>query len=474
MRKLRQLLAALIIFAGALILPKISLAATLYMSPGSGSFGVGSSFTVRVLTNTQGDAVNSAEAEISFTTDTLELVRVSAGPTFTLQTPGSPSKTSSSASFSGGLPTPGYNGNSGVVGVMTFRAKKEGAASVSVSSGKVLLNDGQGTDALNGKQSGNYTITPPAAGAPEVSSTNEPDQTKWYAKNLIDLSWTRPSNAYGFSFILDQNPNTEPDDTLDTTVTTTQNYPNPADGVWYFHIKARGKTSGFGPTTTFKIQIDNTSPKSFNVTLAGQTNLNNVNNTPTIEFNATDDMSGLDHYSIYLDDTGSTSLASNLKTDKATSPYTFNELSGGPHIIKVIAYDKAGNTTSAQLPIVITGAQQVTEKVTTLVQTKLQIPVIALLIINGLMFLIILVLLYLLLVQRKKQKQLDPILNLQSEVDKSLESLKEHINKELAKYAKKTGVKNAVITEEIDNDITDTKGEIEKKLGSVRRRSKPE
>src|SRR5258708_5944561 len=89
------------------IAPKITQAATLYLSPASGSFPVGTSFNVSVRTNTQSQAVNTAEATISYSSDTLTLVQVAGGSTFPLQTPGSPSKSGGRAYFSGGIPTPG-------------------------------------------------------------------------------------------------------------------------------------------------------------------------------------------------------------------------------------------------------------------------------------------------------------------------------------------------------------------------------
>jgi hypothetical protein len=81
--------------------PALVFASTLYFSPSSGSFGVGSTFTVTLKTNTQNQAVNSAEARVAYSQDTLELIKVSAGGTFSLQTPGSPGKSGGEAFFQG-------------------------------------------------------------------------------------------------------------------------------------------------------------------------------------------------------------------------------------------------------------------------------------------------------------------------------------------------------------------------------------
>ncbi|MEJ0021755.1 MAG: cohesin domain-containing protein [Candidatus Doudnabacteria bacterium] len=258
-----------------LFLPQISHAATIFTTPSSGSFGVGSSFTVSIKTNTQGAAVNTAEATISYSTDTLDLVSVKQGSTFFLSAPGSPAKGTGTAYFGGGVPSPGYNGSGGTLGTATFRAKAAGAATVTISSGKVLLNDGNGTDAFSGGSGGRFNITAPApyatpstspAGALTVTVTSgtHPVQDNSYSSRDVILNWDRPAGVFGYSFALDQIPDTIPDNTLDTTVTTTKTYTGLADGTWYFHIKARTQSSsaGFGPTTNFKIQINTQNPAS--------------------------------------------------------------------------------------------------------------------------------------------------------------------------------------------------------------------
>ena len=143
-----------------IFLPNPAKAATLYITPEAGSFNFGSTFTLTVRTDTEGQAVNAAEASLGFPTDILELVKVSASPTFYLQVPGSPAKGNGTVYFGGGLPTPGYKGGSRVLGILTFRAIRKGQAAVRITAGKVLLNDGNGTDALAGIGQAQVTIVP--------------------------------------------------------------------------------------------------------------------------------------------------------------------------------------------------------------------------------------------------------------------------------------------------------------------------
>lgn len=447
-----------------MLLPQVSRAATLYVSPASGSFSVGSGFTVRVLTNTQGASVNTAEVNLSYSADTLELLRVSAGSDFPLQTPGSPARTASGAFFSGGIPMPGYTGNSGVVGVMTFRARSQGRATVSINSGKVLLNDGLGTDALNGTANASYTIIPPPVGVPEVTSTTQPDQDSWYATSTVALAWSHPSGAYGFSFAFDQTPDTTPHNVLDTTITATTLYNNVKDGISYFHIKARGQTTGYGNTAHFRVQIDTQRPLLFDLKLRGQINLNDVPRTPTITFEAQDELSGIDHYDIYLDD--------QLAKANAISPYNFEMLSSGPHVIRVVAFDKAGNNRKSELPIIVTGPQVVTQQVTNLFQ-----PVYILLAMNLLLIILVIVLLFLFFRRRGKAKDVpDQIAAIQAQIDASLEQLRKQLSKQLQKFAdhSTTGVynKEVEVEKEVSNSIGKAKRSIDQKIGKLRNKKK--
>lgn len=444
-------------------LPKFVLAATLFASPASGSFGVGSTFSVSIRTNTQGAQVNTAEVSISYSTNTLELVSVKQGTTFYLPSPGSPSKGSGTAYFGGGLPTPGYNGSSGILGTLTFRAKAVGTATVFVNSGKVLLNDGQGTDALSGTSGGRYAITPPPVGSVTVSSLTHPKSDNWYAKPEVNLSWDRPSGAYGYSFELDQTADTVVDNTLDTTLTTSKEYVDLKDGVWYFHIKARAQSasSGFGTTTHFKIQVDTQKSLLFDIKLVGQNDLNDVTRTPTIAFEAKDETSGMDHYSVYLD--------GELVESKAVSPFTFSKLENGPHVIRVAVFDKAGNERKAELPIIVSTVQ-----VASFFEKNLPLPFYLLLLINLIILFLLAIAIWLILKRRKKPAKVsDEVTRIQAEIDDSLEKLKERINKRLVALAAKSSNELLNREEKTVQDmaatVTKTRKLIDKKISKLNR-----
>lgn len=158
-----NLFVASIILCSILSSSVVSHAATLSVTPATARINQGSTFSVTVRTNTSGVAVNVAEATVTYPSDKLEVISATAGDTFPLQTPGSPRTSAGQVFFSGGVPS-GYTGTAGIVGRITFRAKAAGNATIAVANGRVLLNDGNATDALRGTSPSTITIqVPPQA-----------------------------------------------------------------------------------------------------------------------------------------------------------------------------------------------------------------------------------------------------------------------------------------------------------------------
>jgi hypothetical protein len=109
-----------------------------------------------------------------------------------------------------------------------------------------------------------------------------------------------------------------------------------ADGVWYFHVRA-SKGGIWGPTSTFKVQIDGTPPGGFTLEMDPDP-AKDPAALPLVSFNAPDTPSGIDHYEVQLDD------AAWVET---VSPFQVPLLKAGAHHINVRAIDRAGNTTTA-------------------------------------------------------------------------------------------------------------------------------
>ena len=96
------------------------------------------------------EVMNAAEFYFIFPTDLLEVSRVdTAGSFYQLWVTNSPKfdNIDGEISFEGGLPTPGFSGNDGLVGTIVFKAKQSGRGQITLNQEKsrVLANDGKGT-----------------------------------------------------------------------------------------------------------------------------------------------------------------------------------------------------------------------------------------------------------------------------------------------------------------------------------------
>lgn len=155
-----------------LALPVSVLADTLFISPASGSYGLGETFTVRVLVSSPRQAINALSGTVSFPTDKLQVTSVSKiGSILSLwvQEP-SFSNSRGTVTFEGVVPNPGFSESNGRVLSITFKVVGTGIADVKLSSGSLLANDGYGTNVLKTLGSGSYSlqqkevtpVTPPA------------------------------------------------------------------------------------------------------------------------------------------------------------------------------------------------------------------------------------------------------------------------------------------------------------------------
>lgn len=302
----------------------------------------------------------------------------------------------------------------------------------------------------------------------DVSSDTHPDQNLWYPKFDIELSWSRPDDAYGFSFELNHIPRTVPDDVLDTTKTTTKAYKGLEDGTWFFHIKARSEAASadFGPTRNFRILVDATMPKAFVISLVNEANPNNLSDHPMISFQTLDLASGINRYSVYLDN--------QLVEKNAKSPYSFNKIGTGPHLIKVVAVDLAGNEQAASLPVIVSGP-------TTpgLFQKSIGIPVYLFIILILLVWGLIIANFKLLFGYTRRPKRsygFGSIAHLQSEIDLTLETMRSEIDEQLlnlhATSSKELISKQAEVAKAITADIAKTKRKIDNKI-NPRPKKKP-
>lgn len=345
----------------------VALAASLYLSPSSGSFAPQQAFTVNVYASSTDQVLNAVSGTITFPPSLLQVTGLSkAGSMISLwaQEP-SYSNTAGTVSFEGIVLNPGYSGAAGKVLSITFSPTVAGSAPVSFSGGSVLANDGLGTNILNGFGSASFTITDaseatsdeetPAQtglpGIPGISSSTHPDPSAWYAVNDAVFSWNLPSGITGVNVLADKNPTTNPGTTSDG-LRASYTYTDVDDGAWYFHVRLLN-ASGWGGVAHFAFNIDAQGPIIESVTEIPPSSGEEPTRFSVV---ASDVTSGIASYAISID--GGTE---EQWIDDGTGVYTPLVQDAGSHTFILRAIDAAGNSTSFPEVKYIRTASVVTE-----------------------------------------------------------------------------------------------------------------
>ncbi len=333
-----------LLFSVCFAMPTFAGGASLYLSPVSGTFYLGSTFDVSIFLNTGGNDVNAVEVDLKFDPRKLQIASPTAGKSFISVWISQPtySNTNGNASFQGGIPSPGINTSAGLVSTITFRAVAPGETSVSfLDSSQILLDDGKGTDILSSLGRGVYTIVIPPPEGPKVFSSTHPDQNKWYKNNNPTFSWEKEEGVTNFSYSIDNDFQGVPDNIPEGDHTSVS-YSDIEDGLWYFHVKAE-KGDIWGGTSHYLVQIDTTSPADF--TLVFEPVLMSPTITsrePIISFITTDALSGLSHYELKVINFNKEKAEAGFFVE-VVSPYKLPRLDLGEYQIIVRTYDLAGN-----------------------------------------------------------------------------------------------------------------------------------
>ncbi|MDD5547412.1 MAG: cohesin domain-containing protein [Candidatus Pacebacteria bacterium] len=338
--------------------------ASLYFSPSAKTVSVGDSFSIAVYVSSLDQPINAASGVISFPQDKVQVSSISkTGSIFSLwaQEPVF-SNDDGTINFEGVVLNPGFSGSAGKVITINFKAKTIGSDSISFSSGSVLANDGKGTNILEDLGSADLNIkaiiSAPATeetlttqqeeqviistaesipSAPIISSSTHPDQNKWYSQNNPVFSWEITSDITSVKIKYDKKPSSLPTILYKTPISEKQ-LNDISDGIWYFHAQLCNKY-GCGKTSHYRFKIDTEKPKPLLIEFID--GLETTNPKPTVVFNTTDDLSGIDYYQIKIGE-GSPFILSASSTVKS-NPFTLPLQDLGQHIILVEAFDEAGN-----------------------------------------------------------------------------------------------------------------------------------
>lgn len=322
--------------------------ASLKISPNTGVFEVGSLVDISFLLDTGGDSINAVNAEVRFPADKLQVVNPAASTSFITIWVTAPtfSNVNGTLQFQGGLPNPGIKTSGGVISTVTFRVKSAGRAVLTYApASQVLRNDGEGTNILSSTGSADFMLKNAPPAGPVVTSPSHPDSNLWYNNPTVQFAWQSPDNVTGYSYSFDQNPKSVPDETPETTGTTTS-LKAESDGIWYFHLRA--KTETWGGTTTYTVQIDSTPPAAFTPELDQE--ILTIEEIGILRFLTTDSASGIDHYEVKQIATSGEQGQEGLYVE-TTSPYTIQPLPAGSYRYVVRAIDRAGNQTEGTIDL---------------------------------------------------------------------------------------------------------------------------
>ncbi|MFC1789500.1 cohesin domain-containing protein [Patescibacteria group bacterium] len=313
---------------------------SLYFSPSSGSFLVGSTFSVSIFLNTGENKINVVWVDIEFPSDLLQVTSPTAGTSFITEwlTPPSYSNEKGLISFRGGIPG-GISTSAGLVSTITFRTVASGVAKIKFTGeSKVLLHDGKGTDILTSLIDGEYQALVPPPEGPIVFSPTHPNPDVWYSDSSPSFSWKEENKVTGYSWSFSQNPQESPDGISEGTENMTS-FDNIGNGIWYFHVRQQ-KNGIWGKTSHVQIKADVSPPQSFVPRVITYSRL--IGYQTLVYFETNDGFSGMDHYEISLVDLNETEASRSFFTEEI-SPYKIPFEKAGKYNVIVKAVDRAGN-----------------------------------------------------------------------------------------------------------------------------------
>ncbi len=376
---LRRIIAQLVFIVGIFFISNsLVFAAEVAISPTTGSYGVGQTFTATIQANPQGKSVNAVEAKLNFDRTKLSVVSLGkTGSAFTLWTTEPTfSNSAGTIDFGGGSPTP-FSARSTLVTV-TFRVLAEGSATVTVGTASVLAADGLGTNVYTGASNATYTTTaattqpepetptpnpvPDEGGdededatitfgdpprAPEAGSTVFLDQEVWYATKIGVFTWDIPFDvdelALDVSTSSEYEPQTKYDPPIEQISLSEEIL---IDGIQYLTMQYKNQV-GWGGILHRKIMIDTIPPKTFTINVRAG---NSPSAFPLLNFEAEDVTSGIQKYEMSI----ANGEPVEITPDEARLGYLLKDLVDGTYTVKVIAYDFAGNETESSTAVLIT------------------------------------------------------------------------------------------------------------------------
>jgi hypothetical protein len=342
-----------VLFSALVCLPALVHAAEMYLVLDKTEISQNGTFTGTIYVSANGTPINTAESTLTFPSNLVSVNSIStAGSIFNIWVE-QPTFSNSDGIiyFNGGVPTPGFSGQSGQALKVSFKAKNSGSGNIMFVSPVVRANDGNGTDVLTQARGGTITVgttasapvvsEPIAKGpkAPVITSKEMPLATAWYNKTQATFSWDLPSDVTMARLILSDSADAAPSVNYDPAISS-KKLSDLSEGVQYLNVRFKN-ASGWGKIASRKIQIDVTDPE--NVSAKADVTADDL---IAIDASAKDAISGIKNYIVYND---SNEIARGNALADGSSHVNLPPLPEGNYKFVVKAYDQAGNHAEAEL-----------------------------------------------------------------------------------------------------------------------------
>jgi hypothetical protein len=195
-----------------------------------------------------------------------------------------------------------------------------------------------------------FAIPVVALGTPQVSSPSHPDSEQWYGVPSSAFAWDSVSGATGYSFFVDDSPETVPDAECENVLQ--KYYGTRRTGTYYFHIVACQGDERSEPAH-YKFNVDRTPPsriENFSISALDD-------GTLKLDWDdSTDEHSGIKGYDVYrgylytfeINEPGVDKLA--VADELSESEFIDDSMEEGrTYFYRVKAVDVAGNPSSISI-----------------------------------------------------------------------------------------------------------------------------
>lgn len=189
---------------------------------------------------------------------------------------------------------------------------------------------------------------------PHIASDTFPNPEQWYRATSGSFSWDVPETVVRVALDVTDDPLEEPQTPYTPPISSIELSSDVlTEGVHYLHLQFRN-ADGWGAVAHRKVMIDTTPPEPFSIDIRsvppGET---------MVTFQTTDETSGLDRYELSLDG-GSPAVVRPNRDRPSSAMLQAQSVTSGSHTVTVVAYDKAGNSTTATTPLFVAATKAAT------------------------------------------------------------------------------------------------------------------